>query len=241
MLLNCQLIPKILNEVFSMDSFNKKQLEELAKKIINDMEYNSYITGDDDYEMYIDPLNLPESVYDMIASDYKKPKEELSVVEILGSPYTQKYLIKTIINEFKNEYHYLESLGNPLKLYRYLDLYYEKSNNIESNRLGDTMLQHILSKPNIHLGLSWSPIFHKAVEFGDNNHNLYDGIIMEIECSRDAINLPNTLILRNTYTHYNYENEIELINSSPIMLKNIYKLNDNGKWEKSSINKQYRA
>lgn len=32
MLLNCQLIPKILNEVFSMDSFNKKQLEELAKK-----------------------------------------------------------------------------------------------------------------------------------------------------------------------------------------------------------------
>ena len=241
MLLNDNLIPKILNEVFSMDSFNKKQLESLAKKIIDDMEYNSYITGDDDYDMYTKPLNLPESVYDMIASDYGKSKEELSVAEILGSPYTQKYLIKNIINEFKNEYHYLESLGNPLKLYRYLDLYYEKSSNIELNRLGDTMLQHILSKPNIHLGLSWTPLFHKAQEFGDVNHDLYDGIIMEIECSRDSINLPNTLILRNTYTQYNYENEIELIKNSPILLKNIYKLNDEGIWNKMPINKQYKA
>lgn len=238
---NESLQPIILNEVFSMDSFNTKQLEALAQKIINEMEYNTYITEDEDFYTYIDPLNLPESVYDMIASDWQKPKDDLTVTEILGSPYTKKYLIKNIINEFKNEYHYIESLGNPIKLYRFLNLDYEEGKSKSTKLNADKMLNHILSNQNIHLGLSWTPIFHKAEEFGKDNFDLYDGIIMEINCSRDAINLANTLILRNTYTYFNFENEIELIKSAPILLKKIYKLNNKGNWKSIEINKQYRA
>lgn len=233
--------PKILNEVFSMDSFTPAQLKNLAYRVASDIENNSDILENEDFDTYVYPLNLPQSVLDMIKAENNIENiEDLSMLDILGSKYSEKYLIKRIINEFKDEYYYLESLGNPLTLYRFIDLYYEgKQKNVKYE--GEVMLNHILSQPNIHLGNCWTPFFHKAKEFGDDNHYLPEGVIFEIECQRDTINLANTLVKRNTYTYYNYENEIELIKSAPVMLKRIYKLDNDGDWRAKIINKKYKA
>lgn len=228
-----------LYEVFSFDSLNQNQLKNLAKQIIKNINNNTFIE-DGDYDIYISPLNIPNSVFDMIAIDNNKDVNDLSIMEILNSPYTEKYLIKYIINEFKEIFNYLKSLGNPLTLYRFIDLNYSSE---ERNKFIDKndMLNHILLNQNIHLGRSWTPNFDSAEEFGQNNYDVHDGIILQIECSPNVINLQQTLILRNSFTYYNYENEIELIKNSPILLKRIYKLDDKGIWRPRNINKNYKV
>lgn len=249
----------VLNEVFSMDSFNKKQLESMAEEIILNLKNNDYIySSNEGYDIWLPDNYIPQEVLDMIYYDLKSDPEynwlskedTIPAYEVLSSKYAKKYVMKFIMNEFQNTYKRLESLGNPLTLYRFinLELYdYKKRPNDglyhEPKFISgyDDTLNHILSRPNIHLGICWTPSIRSADEFGSESYSLGNGIILEAKVSRDAINLRNTLIKRNSLTYFSYENEIELIKGSKIMLTRYYQYDDDGDMRPHNVNKPYRV
>lgn len=242
----------ILNEKFSMDNWKKKDYDKIIDEIIKDENPNLDDPADDSYEVSL--LNLPQEVKDLILVDYitkEKPKqdthrmsyqtpEQMQQIKdnsqldwgavdawyVMEHPYARKYIEKFCMNEFKKTYNFIESLGNPMTLYRFIHFDYNK-NRASSKKMTkltpEDFGDHILKNDNIHLGVCWTPHFEKAKEFGHNEHYIDEYcMIIEALVPRDAINLPNTLIKRSELTYYHYEDEIELIKGSPIMVEHVW-------------------
>lgn len=244
----------ILNEKFSMDNWKKKDYDRIIDEIIKDENPNIESSGGDCYEIqmlnipnevkdlivadYIDK-EIPKQIKS--AESYMSPErfaqyiknqreneytfENLDAWYILEHPYARKYIDKFLMNEFKKTYYWIESLGNPLTLYRFIHFDYNRwgsrarTTKLSPEDFGD----HILKNSNIHLGVCWTPHFDKAEEFGSQEHTIDEFcMIIEAKVPRDAINLPNTLIKRSELTYYHYEDEIELIKGSPIMVESVW-------------------
>lgn len=269
----------ILNEKFSMDNWTKKDFDKIIDKIIKEENPNLDDPADDSYEVSL--LNLPQEVKDLILVDYitkEKPKQdayratyqnpeflkrydeqhptvdwgEIDAWYVMEHPYARKYIEKYCMNEFKKTYKFIESLGNPMTLYRFVHFDYNK-NRASSKKMTkltpEDFGDHILKNDNIHLGVCWTPHFEKAKEFGHNEHYIDDYcMIIEATVPRDAVNLPNTLMKRSQLTYYNYEDEIELIKGSPIMVENFWfppdiesRLNGNNEWINNHKHKIYKV
>ena len=244
----------ILNEKFSMDNWKKKDYDKIIDEIIKDENPNIESSAGDCYEIqmlnipnevqdlivadYIDK-EIPKQIKS--AESYMSPErfaqyiknqreneytfENLDAWYILEHPYARKYIDKFLMNEFKKTYYWIESLGNPLTLYRFIHFDYNRwgsrarTTKLSPEEFGD----HILKNNNIHLGVCWTPHFDKAEEFGSQEHTIDEFcMIIEAKVPRDAINLPNTLIKRSELTYYHYEDEIELIKGSPIMVESVW-------------------
>lgn len=272
----------ILNEKFSMDNWKKKDYDKIIDMILKEENPNLDENAEDCWEVRI--LNIPDEIKELILQDYvskeipkqyaymstyrenliKKPVEAYDWGDVdawyaLTHPYARKYVEKFLMKEFKGTYHFIESLGNPMTLYRFIHFDYNRWNN--PNR-GKTKLspeefgQHLLSNSNIHLGVCWTPHFDKAEEFGYQEHNVDDiCMIVQAKVNRDAVNLPNTLMKRSELTYYHYEDEIELLKGSPLQVEYVYfpPSSDkyfykdsydnirNEEWFKKPINKQYKV
>lgn len=228
----------ILNEKFSMDNWKKKDYDKIIDEIIN--QDNTNFESDVANCWEIKQLDLPDSVKDLILQDfiqYEKDKDiqhswglpkwgDIDAWYVLTHKYARKYIEKYLMKEFKQTYHFIESLGNPMKLYRFVHfdynrwkLAYKPQTKLSPEEMGD----HILKNPNIHLGVCWTPHFDKAQDFGHQEHEIDEYcMIIEAIVPRDAVNLPNTLIKRSSFTYYHYEDEIELIKGSPIMVEHVW-------------------
>lgn len=262
----------ILNEKFSMDNWKKKDYDKIIDEIIKEENPNLDDPADDSYEVSL--LNLPQEVKDMILADYitkEKPKQDairakyqtpeqmkqimdnskldwgcVDAWYVIEHPYARKYINKFCMNEFKKTYNFIESLGNPMTLYRFVHFDYNKNRATGKNltKLSpEEFASHILKNENIHLGVCWTPHFDKAEEFGIHEHTVDDYcMIIEAKVPRDAVNLPNTLMKRSELTYYNYEDEIELIKGSKIYVEafNFYNSHDDI-WFKAGGRKYYKV
>ena len=253
----------LLNEKFEMDNWTSKDYDKIIQKILRDDNPNlqGYVKNCPD----IQQLNLPIEVQDLIVLDWIKEKKghhdflqakyhnsmnikqtiefgDIDVEYVLAHPYTYKYLKKFFMKEFKETYNFLESLGNPFKLFRFIHLNYSQWRR-KINIKPDQLFNFILNNKNIHLGICWTPLMDAAEEFGWNELNLDDNsIIVEAKVERDVINLPKTLQKRSEFTYYHYENEIELIKGSKIFVENIYRYNIlKNKWIKYTVNNYYKV
>ena len=228
----------ILNEKFSMDNWKKKDYDKIIDEIIKQDNANFDSNVENCWE--IKQLDLPDSVKDLILQDFIQYEKDKGVQHFWGLPkwgdieawyvlthkYARKYIEKYLMKEFKQTYHFIESLGNPMKLYRFVHFDYNKwklaykpKTKLSPEEMGD----HILKNPNIHLGVCWTPHFDKAQDFGYQEHEIDEYcMIIEALVPRDAVNLPNTLIKRSSFTYYHYEDEIELIKGSPIMVEHVW-------------------
>jgi len=262
----------ILNEKFSMDNWKKKDYDKIIDEIINQENTNLDTSAEDSYEIRL--LNLPQEVKDLILVDYitkEKPKqdahrmtyqtpEQIQQIKddsqldwgavdawyVMEHPYARKYIEKFCMNEFKKTYNFIESLGNPMTLYRFVHFDYNKNRAPGKNltKLSpEELASQILKRDNIHLGVCWTPHWEKAVEFGMQEHTVDDYcMIIEAKVPRDAVNLPNTLIKRSQLTYYNYEDEIELIKGSKIYVEafNFYNNHDDT-WFEAGGRKYYKV
>lgn len=261
----------ILNEKFSMDNWKKKDYDKIIDAIIN--EENPNLDAEVAYSYEIGLLNLPQEVKDAILHDYitrEKPKQDaisasyqtpeqiesnkkyktgwddIDAWYVMEHPYARKYIEKYCMNEFKKTYNFIESLGNPMTLYRYVNFDYNKYRGIKQQPTSlppSVFGSQILRLKGRHLGLCWTPHWEKAEEFGlvMTDHNRHC-MIIEARVPRDAVNLPNTLMKRSQLTYFNYEDEIELIKGSRIWVEAFHVFDeDSGTFKELGGRDYYKA
>lgn len=264
----------ILNEKFSMDNWKKADYDKIIDEILKEDNPNLESNDADCYEIrmlnipeevqdlivadyvskeipnkiksaesYMSPERLVQYIENVKNDDYQF--ENLDAWYVLDHPYAKKYVTKFLMKEFKQTYYWIESLGNPLTLYRFIHFDYNRwgsrsrPTKLSPEEFGD----HILKHKNIHLGVCWTPHFDKAEEFGMNEHVVDDYcMVVEAIVPRDAINLPNTLIKRSELTYYHYEDEIELIKGSPVTVTKVWFPSSDSvsDWIGKEINKPYK-
>ena len=128
----------ILNEKFSLDNWKKKDYDKIIDEIIKQDNANFDSNVENCWE--IKQLDLPDSVKDLILQDFIQYEKDKGVQHFWGLPkwgdieawyvlthkYVRKYIEKYLMKEFKQTYHFIESLGNPMKLYRFVHFDYNK-------------------------------------------------------------------------------------------------------------------
>lgn len=223
----------LLNEAFDIKRLSNNILEEMYQEFLNqDYDKLANTTVENSYE--ITSLKLPVSVQEAILIDYNedypnnpvKDFKDVLASYVFRHPYAKKYVFKTIRRECIETFKEINSLGNPLKLYRFINFDYNrwKPRDRKSTQLSiDDFYNHIMRTPNIHLGVCWTPSFDSAVDFGDLERKIDKySMILEITANRNAINFLKTFTKRSQFSYWSYENEIELIKGSIVRLDKIH-------------------
>lgn len=229
----------LLNEAFTRDSLTPQVVEDLTVKILSDMGKNNGMWFDDQIENIISILKLPQPVVDMICAENNCDFDGLDTKMIFSSDYAEKYILKYMKTEFLKTYDMLESsYGNGGYIYRVIDL----DNLAHKYSLNhDLIIDNITKNPNkIHLGICWTNDYDSVWDFAENlNENI---LIFKAKINMQPIDIPETLILRNQFTDYYYENEIRLIRGAPIFVEEICQYNDSSKPSNIfTVQKMYKA
>lgn len=224
----------MLLESFTEQSLTPKIVQELSDKIFGGMGNN------DDYwvynkEEFIDEFNIPQNVIDMVCQELNKSFDDLTSHDIAYSQYTEKYILKYMKNEFIKEINYLKQF-NPNYVYRIIDIGWLSN---ETNQPMDKLIQNIISNKNnkIHLGKCWAVSEDSVLEFAENLS--MDTMIFKAKIMYNNIDVPETLVLRNKFTDFRYENEIRLLKGSSIFVESIQQFNDGELSNTYNINKKY--
>lgn len=224
----------MLLESFTEQSLTPKIVQELSDKIFGGMGNN------DDYwvynkEEFIDEFNIPKNVIDMVCQELNKSFDDLTSHDIAYSQYTEKYILKYMKNEFIKEINYLKQF-NPNYVYRIIDIGWLSD---ETNQPMDKLIQNIISNKNnkIHLGKCWAASEDSVIEFAENLS--MDTMIFKAKIMYNNIDVPETLVLRNKFTDFRYENEIRLLKGSSIFVESIQQFNDGELSNTYNINKKY--